>query len=259
MMIQNFEQFSTWVEATYGLHLTAYKERQMERRLLTLIDKLELSGFDQYCQLLQKDPQAREAFFQYVTINVTDFYRNPEIFEIFERYLVAHQATQAGPIRIWSAACSIGSEPYTLAMMATKHQLSNISITATDLDKAVLATAQAGRYSPVEVRNVPGADLVRYFDLVGPNQYQINPRIQQLVTFKRHDLLGDPYGHDYHFIVCRNVTIYFKPEARDEVYQKFSDALAPGGILFTGATETINFPEKFNLKKIDNFIYQKVN
>ncbi|MCM0599947.1 CheR family methyltransferase [Periweissella fabalis] len=258
-MVENFEQFSTWVETTYGLRLTAYKERQMERRLLTLIEKLGLNNFAQYSQLLQTNTQARENFFQYVTINVTDFYRNPEIFEVFEKYLVAYKAKHSTALRIWSAACSIGSEPYTLAMMAAKHQLTNVSITATDLDKAVLATAQAGQYSAVEVRNVPSADLANYFDLIAPNKYQIIPKIQQLVTFKRHDLLGDPYEHNYHFIVCRNVTIYFKPDARDEVYQKFSDALAPNGILFTGATETINFPEKFNLKKIDNFIYQKVN
>lgn len=259
MAIQNFEQFSLWVEASYGLRLTAYKERQMERRLMTLITKLGLSDFEQYAQLLQSDTQAREAFFQYVTINVTEFYRNSEIFEVFENYLRRYCTRSNQALNIWSAACSIGSEPYTLAMLAMKNQLTNVRITATDLDKAVLAIAQAGQYSAIEVRNVPPVELTTCFTLTTPNKYQVNPAIQQLVTFKHHDLLSDPYGHNYDFIVCRNVTIYFKPAVRDEIYQKFSDALVPGGILFTGATESINFPEKFNLKKIDNFIYQKVN
>ncbi|EQC81886.1 Chemotaxis protein methyltransferase CheR [Enterococcus sp. HSIEG1] len=108
------------------------------------------------------------------------------------------------------------------------------------------------------MRNVSAAERTRFFDAIEKNQFQIKTEIKRRVHFKQHDLLKDPYNGPFDVIVCRNVTIYFKSDARDAVYQKFSDALVPGGILFTGATETINFAEQFGLKKIDSFIYQKV-
>lgn len=259
MIIQDFEQFSKWVETAFGLRLTAYKERQMERRILNLIEKTGARDYNTYADLLNKNNQAREQFLQYVTINVTDFYRNPELFETFEKYMVQMAQQNPSGLKIWSAACSIGSEPYTLAMILAKHSIRNAKIIATDLDTVVLAKAKAGEYSAQEMRNVPNEDKHKFFTETIANNYQVSTPIKNYITFKQHDLLKDTYEKQSNIIVCRNVTIYFKPDARDEIYQKFSDALVPGGILFTGATETINFPEQFNLKKIDNFIYQKVN
>lgn len=256
--MQTFEDFSIWVEKEFGLRLQAYKERQMQRRIENLIDKFGVSDYASYIKLLQENQAAREQFLQHVTINVTDFYRNPEIFTIFEKHLLDF-SRQGKPIKIWSAACSIGSEPYTLAMLIEKNKLAKTQIIATDLDKVVLGKAMLGQYTTQEMRNVPATDVTQFFDLIAGNKYQVKPSLKQHITFKQHDLLADRYEQQCQIIVCRNVTIYFKSDARDEVYQKFSDALVPGGILFTGATETINFPEKFNLKKIDNFIYQKVN
>lgn len=256
--MQTFEDFSIWVEKEFGLRLQAYKERQMQRRIKNLIDKSGATDYKSYIKLLQANQAAREQFLQYVTINVTDFYRNPEIFTIFEKHLL-NFSRQEKAIKIWSAACSIGSEPYTLAMLIEKNRLQKVQVIATDLDKAALKQAMAGQYTVQEIRNVPATDITQFFDLIDGNKYQVKANLKRHVLFKQHDLLADRYEQQCQIIVCRNVTIYFKADARDEVYQKFSDALVPGGILFTGATETINFPEKFNLKKIDNFIYQKVN
>lgn len=255
--MQDFEHFSAWVEREFGLRLSAYKERQMQRRLDNLIIKAGATDYLTYMQLLQNSPQAREQFLQYVTINVTDFYRNPEIFTIFEKHLQTFSKQQT--LKIWSAACSIGSEPYTLAMLLAKHEFNQAQIVATDLDQAVLNQAIIGRYNVHEMRNVPTNDIQQFFEMQPDQKYQVTPSLKRYITFKQHDLLTNEYEKDCQIIVCRNVTIYFKAEARDEVYQKFSDALVPGGILFTGATETINFPEQFNLQKIDSFIYQKVN
>lgn len=257
MIIQDFDQFSSFVESSFGIKLSAYKERQMQRRILNLIEKSGASDYTQYVKLLENTDE-RERFLQYLTINVTDFYRNPEIFSIFEKYMVSIANENNGNLHVWSAACSIGSEPYTLAMILNKHNITKAKITATDLDKVVLQKAKSGIYTKQELRNVNSDDLKTDFNETNDGNYEIKSEFKNCITFKQHDLLKDQYEKNCQIIVCRNVTIYFKPDARDEVYQKFSDALVPGGILFTGATETINFPDKFNLKKIDNFIYQKV-
>jgi len=108
-----------------------------------------------------------------------------------------------------------------------------------------------------ELKNVSKTDISNYFSKREDGDYEVKPGLKQKITFKRHDLLKDCYESRCDVIVCRNVTIYFKPDARDEVYQNFADALNKGGIFFTGATETINNPEQFGLKKVASFIYQK--
>ena len=152
----------------------------------------------------------------------------------------------------------LGADPYTIAMLLEKNQIAAANVLATDIDTQILAKAKQGLYRDHELRNVSAAERTRFFDAKEKNQFQIKPEIKRRVHFKQHDLLKDPYNGPFDVIVCRNVTIYFKSDARDAVYQKFSDALVSGGILFTGATETINFAEQFGLKKIDSFIYQKV-
>jgi chemotaxis protein methyltransferase CheR len=257
-MQTDFEQFNQWVTDRLGVQLAAYKESQMQRRILTIMENSGAKNLKEYQRLLEKDAVAREAFLTHITINVTEFYRNKELFDAFEKTLLTKIIPQFHLPKIWSAACSIGAEPYTIAMILEKNRLATPTVLATDIDQQILAKAKEGVYRKSELRNVPSGELASYFDVTEKNAYQIKPELKRKVHFKKHDLLKDPYEKNNHVIVCRNVTIYFKSDARDEVYQKFSDALVPGGILFTGATETINFSEKFGLKKIDSFIYQKV-
>lgn len=257
-METDFVVFNQWVSDRLGVQLAAYKESQMQRRILTIMEHSGAKNLQEYQRLLEKDMVSREAFLAHITINVTEFYRNKELFDAFEKTLLTKIVPQFALPKIWSAACSIGAEPYTIAMLLEKNRLAAPTVLATDIDQQILTKAKQGVYREHELRNVPIEELANYFEVKERNTYQIKPELKRKVHFKKHDLLKDPYEKNCHVIVCRNVTIYFKSDARDEVYQKFSDALVPGGILFTGATETINFSEKFGLKKIDSFIYQKI-
>ncbi|MHC9001602.1 CheR family methyltransferase [Enterococcus bulliens] len=258
--MNDFNAFNQWVASELNIQLSDYKENQMQRRILSLMTTKGVHTLNEYQQKILADREIRQEFIEHLTINVTEFYRNRELFEIFEKNLLKEIVPNFSKIKIWSAACSNGSEPYTLAMIADKHRLKKITILATDLDDKILARAKEGIYRENEVKNLSFKDKQAYFQLIetkrGPH-YQVNPAVRQNITFKKHDLLLDPYPRQCQVIVCRNVTIYFKVEARDKVYQRFSQALVPGGLLFTGATETINFPERIGLKKIDSFIYQK--
>lgn len=255
-MALNFDFFNQWVEKKLGIQLEAYKERQMQRRIGNIMEAAGYTTLEEYAKHLEKDPVAKQEFLSHITINVTEFYRNKELFEAFEKQIIA-LSKETPNLKIWSAACSIGSEPYTLSMILKNNQISRGKIIATDLDLDILKRARAGRYTTNEVKNVSPADLQAHFT-EEEKEYQVKPHLKAPIQFKQHDLLKDKYEPKCNIIVCRNVTIYFKNEARDEVYQKFSDVLEPGGILFTGATETINFSERFGLKKIDSFIYQKM-
>lgn len=253
----NFEFFNKWVKDKLGIQLDAYKEKQMQRRIANIMESRGVKTLEAYAKLLERDPVAKQEFLEHITINVTEFYRNRDLFDTFEKNLI--KLNQQFPrLKIWSAACSIGAEPYTLAMILQKNKIQTAKIIATDIDRTILQKAKEATYKPSEFKNIPNADRELYFNKLSADQYQLKDTIKRQVMFKKHDLLKDRYEDKCHIIVCRNVTIYFKNEARDEVYRKFSEALVPGGILFTGATETINFSEKFGLKKIDSFIYQKM-
>ena len=252
----NFEFFNDWVEKKLGIQLNSYKQKQMQRRIGNIMHTTGAKTLEEYAQILTRDKAARDAFVEHLTINVTEFYRNKEIFESFEETVKQIILPKYKMPKIWSAACSIGAEPYTLAMILDQNQIKG-KIVATDIDKVILDKAKAGTYKLAELKNLAPKVLERYFTKQD-NLYEIKPQIKKYVTFKRHDLLKDSYEPNCHVIVCRNVTIYFNSDARDEVYQKFSDVLMPGGILFTGATETISNCEQFGLKKVDSFIYQKI-
>ncbi|KRN30725.1 protein-glutamate O-methyltransferase CheR [Liquorilactobacillus mali] len=257
-MEQNFIFFNKWVLKNVGIDLNNYKEKQMQRRITNIMNSTGAKTVEEYARILEKNRDAYNAFVKHITINVTDFFRNKEIFDIFERCFMEKVVPEFDHIKIWSAACSTGAEPYSLAMILNKNKVRNTSILATDIDNNILAKARQGEYAKAELTNVAPSDLAKYFNEIGSDKYVVKNEIKKYVSFERQDLLGTQYPKNVQVIVCRNVTIYFKLEARDDVYRKFSESLNRGGLLFTGATETINEPSKFNLEKVDTFIYRKI-
>ena len=160
-------------------------------------------------------------------------------------------------LKIWSAACSTGDEPYSLVMALSRHiPLNMIRITATDLDKQVIAKAKVGLYSEKSIAAVPDDLKKKYFTKIGLS-YQISNEIKSRVDFKEHNLLESNYPKDYHMIVCRNVLIYFTEEAKDEVFRKFYQTLAPGGILFIGSTEQIINHRDMGYDRKNSFYYER--
>lgn len=256
-MKNNFEEFNKWGNRYLGMDLSSYKENQLQRRILNMMESREITNLKDYMSLMEKDTKVKEELKNYLTINVTEFFRNPELFTALTKHLKNDLQKNFSSIKCWSAACSNGSEPYSLAMLFAENNIKlSGKILATDIDKLILDRAKNGFYFKNELKNVSQKQLQQHF-VEKDNGFELKPEIKSNIRFKEHDLLQGRFETGFHFIICRNVTIYFKPDARDELYQKFYDSLVPGGIFFTGATETINQPEKFGFKKIDSFIYQK--
>lgn len=257
-MTWEFEEFYDWADRSLKIDLDAYKERQLQRRINTIMEQAGTSSLQTYSELIEQDLKIRQSFLDYITINVTDFFRNPHLFDEFEAELQKNLAQKFGRLKIWSAACSIGSEPYSLAMMMQENNLQlEDKILATDIDEKVLMRAKQGSYKEFELKNLQTEMVDKYFKQQD-KQFVLDSSIKNMVEFKKHDLLKDPFGKKYHAIICRNVIIYFKREVKEELYRKFSESLVPGGVLFTGATETIYKPELYGLEKVGTFLYKKL-
>lgn len=257
-MAYDYEYFKKAVFDLTSIDLNAYKEKQMKRRIDTLIAKNGIKEYDKYVQVLKTDKVRFEEFVNYLTINVSEFYRNPDQWKIMDGEIIPELIDRFGRnLKIWSAACSTGDEPYSLVMALSRHlPLSQIKIYATDIDKQVIAKAKVGLYGEKSIAGVPEDLKKKYFTKIGPS-YQISEEIKQRVEFKEHNLLKDIYPSDCHLIVCRNVLIYFTEEAKEEIYRKFERALKPGGLLFIGSTEQIINYREIGYERKNSFFYLK--
>lgn len=257
-MVYDYEYFKKAVYELTKIDLNAYKEKQMKRRIDTLIAKNKIVGYDKYVAALKADKNMFEEFVNYLTINVSEFYRNVDQWQILDKDIFPDLIKRYGNrLKIWSAACSTGDEPYSLVMALSRHlPLNQIKVYATDLDKQVIAKAKVGLYAEKSIAGVPEDLKRKYFTKIGPS-YQIADEIKQRVEFKEHNLLKDLYPTDYHLIVCRNVLIYFTEEAKDEVFRKFQKSLIPGGYLFIGSTEQIITYKDMGYERKNSFFYQR--
>lgn len=252
----DFVFFYKWAKDKLNIDLNAYKENQLQRRILTVMKSSGAKDLREYASLIEKDNDVRQVFLDYITINVTEFFRNKEIFDEFEKVLKTDLSKKHRDLKVWSAACSIGAEPYSISIIMDRHNI-NGKIVATDIDDGVLKKAKNGLYKSGEVKNVEKKDLEKYFKEEN-GEFKIIEDLKKRVQFKKHDLILDRYEKGFHAVVCRNVTIYFKNEAKDEIYRKIYESLVPGGVFFTGATESIYNPKAFGFEKLSTFIYQKV-
>lgn len=258
MAVFDYEYFKKEVYALTKIDLNAYKEKQMKRRIDTLIGKKGITGYEKYVDLIKKDKEAREEFITYLTINVSEFFRNIDQWNLMDKDMVPELIQKFGKnLKIWSAACSTGDEPYTIVMLLSKHiPLNQISVTAWDIDTVALAKARAGVYDAKEVKAVP-ADLKKKYMIEENGRWRVSDEIKSRVTFKQADLLRDKYPTDYHLIVCRNVLIYFTEEAKDDIFRKYYQTLMPGGILFIGSTEQIINYRDIGFQRKNSFYYEK--
>lgn len=257
-MAYDYEWFKKAVFDLTKIDLNAYKEKQMKRRIDTLIHKNAIVGYDKYINELKVNKTRFEEFVNYLTINVSEFYRNPGQWDILDKEVFPYLIGKFGKnLKIWSAACSTGDEPYSLVMALTKHlPLNQIRIFATDIDKQVLAKAKVGLYNEKSLAGVPTEFKNKYFTKIGPS-YQIADEIKRQVEFKEHNLLKDPYPSGNHLIVCRNVLIYFTEDAKTDIFKKFFQSLTSGGHLFIGSTEQIINHAEIGYNRQNSFFYGK--
>lgn len=257
-VLSDYTKFIANVKQKTGIDLSLYKEAQMKRRLTSLYEKRGCESFTEYFELIRNDPSRMDEFLDRMTINVSEFYRNFQRWEILDRKIIPQLLGQSKKLKCWSAACSTGEEPYSMAMVLANHiPLRDLTISATDLDASVLEKAKVGLYAERSLKEVPLPIKQKYFTQEG-QFFQVKDDVKRTVIFKQHNLLEDPYGQGFNLIVCRNVMIYFTEEAKHQIYTNFAKALEPGGILFVGSTEQIFSPEKYGLVSEDTFFYKKI-
>lgn len=257
MSENDWEQFKQKLNTKSGINLNAYKPVQMQRRIGNMMNRHGASGYLNFFSKLENDPKLYKEFIDFLTINVTEFFRTPEKFAQLEKTVIPDLLKQSSKLNIWSAGCSIGAEPYSVAIMLneitprTRHR-----ILATDLDVEMLAKAKQGTYTANELKNIPPARLNKYFKQVD-GMATIADDIKARVDFQRHNLLLDEFESDFDLILCRNVVIYFTEEAKDRLYRRFFAALKPGGVLFVGGTEAILNFRDIGLMYYLPFFYRK--
>ncbi len=259
-MAYEYNEFKKDVYKLTNINLDLYKERQMKRRIESLIMRKGFNGFEDFFKGMKQDEDLLHTFVTYLTINVSQFYRNPAQWETFDNEIVPYLIQNFGKkITIWSAACSTGDEPYTIAMILAKHlALNDFNIIATDIDAEVLKFAKEGIYTNRSLVDLPKEYLNKYFTLVEGDNYKVSDELKSRITFKKHNLLEDAYFNDVNMIVCRNVVIYFTDEAKDNVYRNFYRSLKKDGILFIGSTEQILKSKELGFDVLKTFFYKKI-
>lgn len=256
-MPQEYEEFIRNIKMLTGIDLSLYKEGQMKRRLTSLYEKRGYQSFREYYKDIQMNPNVLNEFLDRMTINVSEFYRNAKRWEVLEKKILPSLLQSKRKLKIWSAACSTGEEPYTIAMILSNLvPLSQIEILATDLDENVIARAKMGVYPERSLNEVPDEIKKKYFKKE-EDFYRVEDEIKRTVTFRKHNLLGDRFDQGFDLVVCRNVLIYFTEDAKNLLYDKFSASLKSGGVFFVGSTEQIFNPIKYEFETIDTFFYKK--
>ncbi|WP_297990939.1 protein-glutamate O-methyltransferase CheR [Anoxybacillus sp.] len=256
--MSDYQQFIANVKRKTGIDLALYKEAQMKRRLTSLYEKKGFNNFDEFFKAMNHDQALFHEFLDRMTINVSEFFRNVKRWEVLEKKIIPKLLEKNKRLKVWSAACSTGEEPYTLAIILSKFMpLSQVSVLATDIDDNAMARAKLGIYMERSLQEVP-EDVKKKFFVKEGSHYKIIDDIKRTVTFKKHNLLADPFDTNFDLIVCRNVLIYFTEEAKHELYFKFNRALRPGGIFFVGSTEQIFNPNAYGFEVEDTFFYRKM-
>ncbi|GEK35174.1 CheR family methyltransferase [Kurthia sibirica] len=253
----DYEIFVDRVKKKTGIDLALYKEAQMKRRLTSLYEKKGFANFVDFYSEMDKNRELMDEFLDRMTINVSEFYRNGKRWDVLDKKIFPRLLQSTSRLKVWSAACSTGEEPYSLAMVLSKHiALAQVTIQATDLDDNALAKAKAAVYPERSLAEVPADVKSKYFEEEG-SFFKVQPAIKKAVNFSKHNLLKDTYDRNFDLIVCRNVMIYFTEEAKEQIYTNFSKALKPGGVLFVGSTEQIFNPAKYDFEVEDTFFYRK--
>lgn len=252
-----------------GIFLGDGKKYLVESRLGGHLADKGFTSFEEYYQYIKRsgDYAEEDAFFDAMTTNETYFFRDNPQLDFYEKVIIpAIRAEVAAgrKFRVWSAGCSSGEEPYTLAIMAKTAipslSMLNLEIVGTDICKTVLGLAKAGIYSPYSIRNIPETALARFF-IKKTNEYYINREIRELVRFDKLNL-SDPLHlsrmRGFNLIFCKNVFIYFSDEARAKITDAFNKSLQPGGTLVLGPSEYLkDCNQLFAPQKLGQCVYYK--
>ncbi|HXT18286.1 MAG TPA: protein-glutamate O-methyltransferase CheR [Gemmatimonadaceae bacterium] len=243
----DFTELTRKISSERGFGCASYKEKCLRRRIAVRMRARGVHTYTDYARILDDDAGEYDRLLDALTINVTKLFRNWEVYASLAANVVpALWHRETSHIRVWSAGCSSGDEPYSLAILfhryAATHgmlaQLSRVQVVGTDIDRQVLAAAARGQFEEGDFADTPDDLRSRYFSPEAP--HTVSPAIRPLVQFERRDLLSDPApSGQFDMVVCRNVLIYFDRDTQERLFDKFHAALRPDGFLVLGKVETL--------------------
>jgi chemotaxis methyl-accepting protein methylase len=232
------------IHQTVGFFCEGYKERCLRRRIAVRMRARGVHTYGDYGALLRADATEYERLVDALTINVSKFYRNPEVWEMLTRRILPDMCARPDPvIRIWSAGTASGEEAYSAAIMAHEYASAHggdpdrFEILGTDIDRESLEYAARGEYTDFAMTDIDPELRQRWFEHNG--LHRLRPAARRNVRFERLDLIRDPFPEQQHIIFCRNVIIYFERAIQEELFARFHDALVPDGILVLGKVEAL--------------------
>lgn len=247
--------------------LSSYRSSFVLRRLRIRMREVKALSYPEYTAIIKNNPQEFNSFLDVLSINVTEFFRDWDVFSAFRNTVLPgiiknKESKREKIIRVWSAGCASGQEPYSLAIIL-KEELAGkrdflTRITASDIDIQALEMARKAEYKINDFKGIDNKILEKYFTLTYNECYKLNDEIRSMVSFQRFNLIDKLPFHFMDVIFCRNVLIYFKREQQDLLFQKFNQALNQGGYLVIGKTETLGDKDLFALVNSRQRIYQKL-
>ncbi|NTU70603.1 MAG: tetratricopeptide repeat protein [Coriobacteriia bacterium] len=267
---EEFERFRDWIHHHSGIYLEESKVDSLRISLVTRATRLGFLEYDGYFQVLSTDEDEFKELMNLVTINETSFFRFPAQFDALRDLVIPEiletKARQSHAFRVWSAGCSTGEEPYSIAMTLLDSAITSkemrAEVTGTDVSTQALDRAKAAVYPAKALASLPQNVVQRWFEPV-KGGHRPRARARDLVSFAYHNLIKEPYpvvfASNWDLIFCRNVTIYFRPESTRRVVNNFYEALNPGGYLFIGHSETLtSISDRFEPLEVGGvFLYRK--
>ena len=254
---RTFEYLLLQLKNLLGVDLQGYKMQQMRRRLTSFVDNRSGGDTMRFIRSLGDDEKMLRSLRDMLTINVTEFFRDTDQWNQLRESVMPELIADGKRVNIWSAGCSHGQEPYSLAMILDQlGGLDRARLLATDFDRGVLKRARAGGpYSEPEVAGVSESELEQYFTSA-EDGYTVTDQLRRKIRFDELNLLYDSFSSGFDLIVCRNVTIYFEAEVKTRLFANFAAALKPGGILFIGATEALLGDDAQGFKRMGGNFYR---
>ena len=245
----------------------SYNESYLDRRVSARMRRTDCEKYDAYLEVLSSDADERAALLDALSVNVTSFFRNPDVW-VGLRELLRELTDEKRTVRCWSAACSDGREPYSIAMLARDDPNIDeraVEITATDIDAEILGTAREGVYestrttdisSQLELLSSPD-DHVRTSE--GGMSFGVRPDVKRMVTFEQHDLISGPKKSGYDLVLCRNLLIYIDRSYKEPIFETLTEALRADGVLTIGKSETLprTFRDEYEPYDRKNHIYRR--
>ena len=253
------------------LDIANYKDKCIKRRIAVRVRANGCKTAEEYVNLLKRRTSETENLLKVLTINVTQFFRNPIAFDkirndVFPLIFKNKADKQDSPLKIWSVGCSSGEEPYTLAIILKEYFEKELkrfpaSIVATDFDAEMIAKAREGIYQEKSLEEVPVHLKAKYFTPSKGGSFSVVPQIKNMVTFKRRNILQDDLHEKQDLIICRNMLIYFSREQQGAILDKLTKSLTMDGFLILGKAETLvsNSRKAFKSVSSRERIYQKTN